>query len=57
MVWYSYLLKNFTQFVVIYTVKGFSVMKEMFFLEFCCIFYDPISSVQSLSHVRLFAIP
>ena len=28
-------------------------MKEMFFLEFCCIFYDPISSVQSLSHVRL----
>ena len=28
MVWYSYLLKNFTQFVVIYTVKGFSVVNE-----------------------------
>ena len=28
MVWYSHLLKNFPQFVVIYTVKGFSVVSE-----------------------------
>ena len=27
-VWYSHLLKNFPQFVVIHTVKGFSVVKE-----------------------------
>ena len=28
MVWYSHLLKNFPQFVVILTVKGFSVVSE-----------------------------
>ena len=27
-VWYSHLFKNFTQFVVIHTVKGFSVVNE-----------------------------
>ena len=27
-VWCSYLLKNFPQFVVIHTVKGFSVVNE-----------------------------
>ena len=27
-VWYSHLLKNFPQFVVIYTVKGFSIVNE-----------------------------
>ena len=29
MVWYSYPLKNFPQFVVIHTVKDFSVVNEM----------------------------
>ena len=28
MVWYSHLLKNFPQFVVIYTVKGFGVVNK-----------------------------
>ena len=28
MVWYSHLFKNFPQFVVIHTVKGFSVVNE-----------------------------
>ena len=28
MVWYFHLLKNFPQFVVIHTVKGFSVVNE-----------------------------
>ena len=43
MVWYSYLFKNFPQFVMIHTVKGFSVVNEAdFFLEFSCFFYDPI---------------
>ena len=27
-VWYSHLLKNFPQFVVIHTVKGFSIVNE-----------------------------
>ena len=37
MVWYSHLLKNFPQFVVIHTVKGFSIVSEAevdLFLEF-----------------------
>ena len=43
-VWYSHLLKNFPQFVVIHTVKCFNVVDEafcFFFLEFTCFFYDP----------------
>ena len=28
MVWYSHLFKNFPQFVVIHTVKGFSIVSE-----------------------------
>ena len=45
MVWYSHLLKNFLQFVVIHTVKGFSIVNETeiyVFLEFSCFFYDPM---------------
>ena len=41
---YSQLFKNFPQFVVIHTVKGFSVVNEAevdVFLEFSCSFYDP----------------
>ena len=44
MVWYSHLLKNFPQFVVIYTVKGFNTVIEAevdVFLELSCFFYDP----------------
>ena len=43
MVWYSHLLKNFPQFVVIHTVKGFNVVNEAqinVLLEFSCFFYD-----------------
>ena len=43
-VWYSHLLKDFPQFVVIHTVKGFSLVNEEqvdAFLEFSCFFYDP----------------
>ena len=45
MVWYSYLFKNFPQFVVIHTVKGFSIVNEAeveVFLVFPCFFYDPM---------------
>ena len=42
MVWYSLLFKNFPQFLVIHTVKGFSVVNEAdVFLEFSCFFCDP----------------
>ena len=44
MVWYTHFLKNFPQFVVIYTVKGFSIVNEVevgVFLEFPFLFYDP----------------
>ena len=44
-VWYSHLSKNFPQFVVIHTVKGFSIVNEAevdVFLQFCCFFFDPM---------------
>ena len=44
MVWYSHLLKNFSQFVVIHTVKGFNIVIEEevdVFLEFFCFFNNP----------------
>jgi len=44
-VWYSHVFKNFPQFVVIYTVKGFGMVSEVevdVFLEFSCFFDDPI---------------
>ena len=44
MVWYSHLLNNFPQFVVIHTVKAFGIVNEAkvdVFLEFSCLFCDP----------------
>ena len=44
MVWYSYLLKNLPQFVVIHIVKSFGVVNKAevdVFLELSCFFYDP----------------
>ena len=44
MVWYSHLLKNFAQFVVIHTVKGFGIVNKAeidVFLELSCFFHDP----------------
>ena len=45
MVWYSRLFKNFPQFVVIHTVKGFVVVNKAevdVFLELSCFFCDPV---------------
>ena len=45
-VWYSHLWKNFPEFVVIHTVKGFGVVNKAevdVFLEFSCFFYDPLN--------------
>ena len=44
MVWYSHILINVPQFVVIHTVKGFGVVNKAelnVFLEVSCFFYDP----------------
>ena len=43
--WYSHLLKNFPQFVVIHTVQGVTVVNETeidVFLELFFFFYDPM---------------
>ena len=41
-VWYSHLLKNFPQFVVIHTIKGFGIVnKADVFLELSHFFNDP----------------
>ena len=45
MVWYSHLFKNVPQFVVIHTVKGFSIVNEAeldVFLENPSFSYDPV---------------
>ena len=44
-VWYSHLFKNFPQFVVIHTVKGFGVVNKAeidVFLELSCFFSDSV---------------
>jgi len=43
LVWYSHRFENFPQFVVIYTIKCFGIVKAEIdvFLEFPCFFYDP----------------
>ena len=43
MVWYSHLLKNFPQFIVIHTVKGFGIVNKAeidVFLELSSFFHD-----------------
>ena len=44
MIWYSHLLKNLPQFVVIHIVKGFGVVNKTkidVLKELSCFFYDP----------------
>ena len=43
-VWYAHLFKNFPQFIVIHTVKGFGIVNKAeidVFVELSCFFYDP----------------
>ena len=50
MVWHSRLLKNFTQFAVIHTGKGFGIVNKAevdVFLEFQC-FFDDLVDVGNL---------
>ena len=58
MVWYSHLFQNFPQFIVIHTVKGFSIANEAevdVFLEFSCFFEDPVDVVNLISGSSAFS--
>ena len=58
MIWYSHLFKNFTQFVVIYTVKGFGVINNPevdVFLELSCFFSDPMDVYNLMSDASAFS--
>ena len=58
MVWCSHLLKNFPQFVVIHTVKGFGVINKeevRVFLEFSCFFCNPMDAGNLISGSSAFS--
>ena len=58
MVWYSHLFKNFPQFVVIHTVKGFSVVNKAkvdIFLELSHFFDDPVDIGNLISGFSAFS--
>ena len=57
-VWYSHLLKNFPQFVVIYTVKDFGIINKAevdVFLEFSCFYNDPVDVGNLISSSSAFS--
>ena len=58
MVWYSLLLKNFPQFVVIHTVKGVGIVNKAkvdVFLELSCFFDDPADVRELISGSSAFS--
>ena len=58
MVWYSHLFKNFPQFVVIHTVKGFSIVNEAeidVFLKFPWFLHDPANAGNLISGSSAFS--
>ena len=60
MAWYSHLLKNFPQFIVIHTVKGFGVVNKAeidVFLELSCFFDDPTDVGNLISGSSAFLNP
>ena len=58
MLWYSHLLKNFPQFLVIHTVKGFGVVNKAeidVFLELSWFFSDSGDVGNLISHFSAFS--
>ena len=58
MVWYSSLFQNFSQFVMIHTVKGFGIGNKAEidgFLELSCFFHDPVDVGDSISGSSAFS--
>ena len=59
MAWYSHLSKNFPQFALIHTVKGFSRVNKTevdVFLELPFFFYDPADVGNLISDSSAFSI-
>ena len=59
-IWYSRLFKNFSQFVVIHTVKGFDIVNKAevdVFLELSCFFDDPADVGNLISGSSAFLKP
>ena len=57
-VWYFQFFKNFPQFVVIHTVKGFGIVNKSevdVFLELSCFFNDPTDVGNLISHSFAFS--
>ena len=57
-VWYFYFFKNCPQFVVIHTIKGFSIVNKAevdVFLEFSCFFHDPVDIGNLISGFSVFS--
>ena len=51
-IWFSHLFKNFPEFALIHTVKGFGIVNEAeidVFLELSCFSYDPMDVGSSIS--------
>ena len=58
MAWYSHFLKNFPQFIVIHTVKGFGIVNKAevdVLLELSCFFYDPVGIGKLISGSSAFS--
>ena len=58
MIWYSHLLENFPEFVVIDTVKGFGIINKAevdVFMELSCFFYDPTDAGNLISGSSAFS--
>ena len=59
MVWYFHLFKNFPQFIVIHTIKGFGIVNKAeveVFLELSCFFGDPMNVGNLISGSSAFSI-
>ena len=57
-VWYSHLFKNFPQFIVIHTVKGFVIVNKVdidVLLELSCVFYHPVDAGNLISGSSAFS--
>ena len=57
-VWYSHFFKDFPQFIVIHTVKGFGIVNKAeidVFLELSCFFYDPVDVGNLISNSSAFS--
>ena len=58
--WYSHLFKSFPLFIIIHTLKGFTIVDDTevdVFLEFPCFLYDPRNVGTVISGSSAFSKP